>query len=248
MTIPKQNKLQHPCFPQPSNLKTKVWRYIDTNKFIDILSNKRLYFSRLDLLGDTHEGSIPKNNYFKRNFELNQDINKNTDWVGEGIKRMYKMTYINCWYLDNYESEAMWRLYCQNNNGIAIQTTYEKLVESIGNDDFLYIGKVSYVDYNTNVIPDGNFFFPIMHKRIAFKHEKEVRMIKEETSLYKDTFNNIPTPLGIHIPWDLEENTENIYVNPYAPAWYYDIIKELLNKYECKVNLIWSEINEKPFF
>src|SRR5690606_18163069 len=114
MTIPKQNKLDHPCFPQPSNVKTKVWRYLDTNKFIDVLDARRVYFSRLYLLCDTHEESIPKNNYLKRNFEIYQDINIHTDWMGLGHKRLHKMTYINCWYLDNYESEAMWRLYCQN--------------------------------------------------------------------------------------------------------------------------------------
>ena len=39
------------------------------------------------------------------------------------------------------------------------------------------IGRVSYVDYNTTIIPEGNAFFAYLHKRQSFEHEREVRAI-----------------------------------------------------------------------
>ena len=72
----------------------------------------------------------------------------------------------------------MWRLYCPGNNGVAIQTSYSKLVETIASDLELYIGRVTYIDYDSQGFPLGNFFYPVMHKRVSFAHEQEVRLVK----------------------------------------------------------------------
>ena len=40
--------------------------------------------------------------------------------------RAFKSTLVNCWHQNEFESEAMWRLYSENNKGIAIQTTLQR--------------------------------------------------------------------------------------------------------------------------
>ena len=45
---------------QPENPDIKVWRYMDFTKLVSLYSRQALYFSRLDHLGDTFEGSLPK--------------------------------------------------------------------------------------------------------------------------------------------------------------------------------------------
>ena len=47
-------------------------------------------------------------------------------------------TYINCWHLNNYESEAMWKLYSKDYaNAIAIQTTTKSIYEAIDKDPYI---------------------------------------------------------------------------------------------------------------
>lgn len=42
--------------------------------------------------------------------------------------------YISCWHMNEYESAAMWKLYAKSSDAIAIQTTFQKLCESIGDE------------------------------------------------------------------------------------------------------------------
>lgn len=65
-----------------------------------------------------------------------------------GGKFERKNTFVSCWYCDQYESEAMWKLYSTNvKNALAIQTTYQQLYEALGKDPSIQIGKVQYVDF-----------------------------------------------------------------------------------------------------
>ncbi|MDC4587570.1 hypothetical protein OHV59_11020, partial [Acinetobacter baumannii] len=47
----------HPSFKQPLDPNVKLWRYMDFTKFMSILSNKSLYFGRIDSFEDKHEGT-----------------------------------------------------------------------------------------------------------------------------------------------------------------------------------------------
>ena len=57
---PQENKLDHPCFPQPTDSSVRVWRYLDLAKFIWLLENQKLYLASVDSLNDPYEGSTPK--------------------------------------------------------------------------------------------------------------------------------------------------------------------------------------------
>jgi len=51
--------IEHPAvYNPPTNLDIAVWRYIDIEKFVGLLSTKDLYFPRTDLLGDPYEGTM----------------------------------------------------------------------------------------------------------------------------------------------------------------------------------------------
>jgi hypothetical protein len=56
--------------------------------------------------------------------------------------RIFKSTLVNCWHQNEFESEAMWRLYSENHKGIAIQTTFQDLVDSI-DDQRIFCQKLS---------------------------------------------------------------------------------------------------------
>ena len=160
-----------------------------------------------------------------------------------------RLLYVNCWYLGNLESEAMWRLYCPGNNGVAIQTSYSKLVETIASDLELYIGRVTYIDYDSQGFPLGNFFYPVMHKRVSFAHEQEVRLVKIKVP---DNLG-LPQefcPLGISIDWPLEPALEAIYVDPYAPEYFYDVVRSVVRRVAPNLEdrVLWSPMRATPVY
>ena len=144
---PKQNKLEHTCFPQPTDSAERVWRYLDLAKFIWLLENQKLYLSGVASLNDSHEGSTPKflamyedqQIFAIRRYQLLREfgnelggqkfltetpriIEQNRQRRANNQKERRQL-YVNCWRLGP-ESEVMWRLYCLGNNGVAIQTSY----------------------------------------------------------------------------------------------------------------------------
>lgn len=54
--------VSHPCFAQPRDGKLRLWRYMNFAKFVSLISTRRLFFCRADLLDDPFEGSYSKIN------------------------------------------------------------------------------------------------------------------------------------------------------------------------------------------
>ena len=90
---------------------TKIWRYLDTGKFISMLDKESIVFARVDKLEDSFEGS-----YSKPSFELRKDnyndLNKDElRKLSELFKKLKAYTFVNCWHMNDNESAAMWELY-----------------------------------------------------------------------------------------------------------------------------------------
>jgi hypothetical protein len=246
---PKENKLEHPCFPQPADTSVRVWRYLDLSKFIWLLEYRKLYLSRLDLLNDPHEGSTPRLLAMLRDQQLRE-------FGGEQLvaqipninQQSRKSLYINCWHLGNSESEAMWRLYCPGDSGVAIQTTYARLVASVDSDPFCYIGGVTYIDYETQGFPLNNLFYPVMHKRSSFAHEQEVRLVKTLSEYWGTPARE--SPAGVSIDWSPDSTIDSIYVNPYAPEFYYDVVRSIVRRVmpALEPQVHWSQMRAAPVY
>ena len=244
---PKQNKLEHQCFPQVENGAVGVWRYLDLAKFIWLLEYQKLHLARLDLLNDPHEGSTPS---FVADIRDQQLRELGSPQILEQLSQVSlqsrKALYVSCWHLGNSQSEAMWRLYCSNDNGVAIRTTYKKLVESIDYDPYLYIGRVTYLDYETQGFPQGNLFYPVMHKRISFAHEQEVRLVKTLPNFWG--LQSDLSPSGLVVEWPIEPTIDAIFVNPYAPDYYFDVVKSVIQRTIPNLvdRLHWSKMRATP--
>lgn len=242
-------KLQHECFPQPPDPQIRVWRYLDLAKFVWLLSNRKLWLSRIDLLQDSYEGTTPRILVAARDqyFKSEGLDNIAAQWPGI-TQRSRTATYASCWHSGNAESEAMWRLYCPSNEGVAIQTTYQKLVDSIADDRRLYIGLVTYLDYESQMFPLNNFFYHVMHKRISFEHEREVRLVK---TLF-EFMNPDATggPVGIAVDWDIQAVVEAIYVDPYAPPYFADVVQKIVKGFAPNLEQLvrWSQMRADPMF
>lgn len=239
-------RLSHPSFIQPPNNMVKIWRYMDLAKFVSLIQSRSLYLARLDKLADSYEGTITSRTADGINEFFKQVGSTNTyETMSKLFQESRQSTFVSCWHVNEHESEAMWRLYGAAGGGIAIQTTYSKLVKSIEFQHDIYIGLVRYIDYSTDIFPAVNGFSPAMHKRASFIHECEVRLVRYWGSVPEPD----QAPIHLTMPWDLETYAEKIYVDPNAPVYYFEAVQAVLKNMAPALEnkLEWSQMKASPF-
>lgn len=93
----------------------------------------------------------------------------------------------------------------------------------------------------------------LFYKRKSFSYEQEIRALVQTLDdvpiekREKDYPNGI-YPYGIGIKIDINLLIENIYISPYAPSWFYDLIKSITLKYGYNFNIKKSMLSAKPMF
>ena len=218
-------------------------------KFVALLQTQSLFLARLDRLKDLHEGSLPRAVSESRLATLRESNSVPADAELSDISRKVRSAcYVNCWAISTFESEALWRLYTVLGDGVALRTSYQKLIDLAAPDDDMYLGMVTYIDYETEWFPDGNLFYPVMHKRRSFAHEQEVRFLK---FLYQHVpLNTPPGPLGITAPVGLDALVEEIFVSPYAEEWYAQTVRAVVEKFapELIPKIRWSKMKNAPSY
>lgn len=245
----------HPCFKQPADRNIKLWRYMDFTKFVSLISSSELFLCRADLLDDPLEGSFSKANLALRPVvykKLKEGPKPSFDDMFNQMSQLSKWirqwTYINCWHANEYESAAMWKMYSKSDEAIAIVTTYENLVKVLNKE--IYVGLVNYIDYEKDWMPEGNSFYPFIHKRKSFEYESEIRAIIQEipTEAEKIVLNTTNEAKGLKVKIDTKLLIKEIYLAPTSKEWYRDLVKEVINKYELVKPIINSTLDSKPVF
>ncbi|MBI1893228.1 MAG: DUF2971 domain-containing protein [Candidatus Rokubacteria bacterium] len=191
-----------PVFVALADPDIPIWRYMDFTKFVAMLEEKALFFARADKLGDPFEGS-----YARKNEELRPVVYAGLQYDPSAWATFYRWvcqwTMISCWHMNEHESAAMWKLYAKTNEAIAIRSTYALLRKGL--DDSVHIAVVKYIDYGTKWLPEGNAYYPFVHKRVSFAHERELRAITGTLPTNGGTldYEAIPPEHGVWIPIDL---------------------------------------------
>lgn len=266
---------EHPEFLAPNSPDSKIWRYIDLAKFLSLLHNRALYFSRLDQLSD----SDPFEGYYT---QLNIDFDQipfsdlPSDWkkvtgikdkntfkkivgfnkiIRENIKHQRKLTFVNSWHLNEYESAAMWNVYLNRNEGIAIQSTYQRLIDSLDSyKDFnVFVGRIKYIDYQSEAISMANGLSPFIHKRKSFEYEDELRALiwtlqNGGNDLNDPNNNKYSDTLGLNVPVDLSILVEKVYVSLSAPSWLREIVASVAEKYGLQKEIVQSDLASRPIY
>lgn len=234
--------------------ETKLWRFMDFTKLFAMLNNREINFSRADQFDDPFEGSI-----LSESIELYEEAKQNPKY--ESLINIYlkmmpnaKMaTYISCWHINDFESAALWKLYTNYYDGIAIVTDFNKLSQLF--KDYKYqdthqivYGQVHYRDFNEESFIDGNTASPFFFKRNSFLHENEFRALLQPFIMGEDGYpidDSTKYPYSISIPFDPDDLIEKIVVAPYAPEWIVELVKQVVNNTECSIPVIKSELFEK---
>src|SRR5262245_6810727 len=129
-------------FDPPEDPAIPLWRYMSFTKFLSLADSRALYFARTDLLGDPWEGSLTRMEAERRKvLEAEGHTRKLHGTTHEKIRAEVTNTIANCWHMNRYESMAMWRLYLTAPEGVAIQSTFQRLTDSFRQFDGEYKGR-----------------------------------------------------------------------------------------------------------
>lgn len=266
---------EHPKFSPPSTVDATIWRYMDLAKFISLLDKAALYFPRVDKL----DAEDPFEGYYT-NFDVTADMFveyevlkpdgteaappcrdtilqtlKQRQLLREHVKADRAKTFVCSWHAQEHESAAMWKLYVKSGEGIAIESTYARLLASLKEyKDFeVNVGMINYLDYRRDAIPRDNLISPFMHKRKSFEHEKELRALIWTPQHGKNTMGSHPVNTcqehpGLYVPTNLATLVNRILVAPTAPPWIAELVKSVTRKYGFEIPVFQSDLASRPIY
>jgi hypothetical protein len=236
--------------PDQPDANAPLWRYTQLWKLLDMLQRKMLRFTLLETLRvkfDPYETSVPTavkgkdiNMMLLTASQRSQSglqvagpgagINYGTyfdTFVPAARRGLLRSAHANCW-RNGEESEAMWKLYCGPHDGVAVKTSFGKLEDYVKQHPDTCLSRVSYRDYlREDFERYAHDYDPALHKRIAFKHEQEVRALHcRREDFIRATGETGFSAEQVELPdWNLETIAYEIVVNPLCAQTYIDTVK-----------------------
>ena len=278
-----------PFLSAPADHSERVWRYMDFAKFVSLISRGELFFCNLEVLAksDPHEGLLSQPNYYRhRQWHTISDLTPEehtaiffTKMSGEQERiqfeshrnareywlrrRFYdrRTMLVNCWHVNRYESAAMWAQYATGGQGIAITSSYTRIVDALAfAPQRVFLGKVKYLDWDSEPV-DNSFAFPFS-KRMSFSYENELRIVYWDIAIQEKVnalcarlsdhmmahlYRRISTPIkwdliegeicsvtyepGIYISVDIDALIHEIYVAPTSPDWFLEVVNTVCDQF-----------------
>lgn len=221
---------------KPNDPNTIVWKYLDLSKFVDLLLYKKLFMSRSDKFEDQYEGT-----FSEPTFEEIRKLSIDKPDFLDYYKTHRENVVISSWHINEYESFAMWQIFTQKSEGLAIQSTLGRLQESLHLEQNYeqHIGEVNYIDYKKEYIPFDNTFFPFLFKRKSFQYEREIRIISDVTK------HNLTIDNGLKIDVDIDQLIGKIYIHPKSENWYKNLVIELVKRLGYNFSIEKSDLESE---
>ena len=158
----------------------------------------------------------------------------------------------------------MWKVYLKGSQGIAIQSTVARIKSSLQNclTDNVYMALVEYVDYDTfTATADTYSRSDYMFKRLAFRHEQEVRLGTYRSDYRSEFFDedggrviasnpratlaNILTHTertGVYVPVSISTLVKRVVIYPFAPVWFSELVTSLSKRLGYGFEVMSSEM------
>lgn len=184
----------------------ELYRIISLEAFIDLLHHKRERYVRPSTWEDVFEGYLFSKIYdpIERR-KIVEDIYyticpRNYQATIENMLRLEHskwFVYGQCWSTEA-ESDAMWRIYSYGKHSIQIQTTKAK-IEHLFDDTENIKHIIEPIKYDIDPADDLtqkqiqqlkstlSIYEPYLHKRKAFSHENEIRVLVDDSSYFQMT-------------------------------------------------------------
>lgn len=227
----------HPCCTAPQNKNTKVWRYMDIAKLLSMLESDSLWFPNI-----THLDNDPLEGFLNRATveEFKEKSNGHFEENLESIKKARNLLNVSSWHINEGESAAMWQLYLRSDEGIAIQTTVERLEDSFKkSQEDVMLSVVKYIDEDSDKIDWTEVINYALCKRKSFQHENEIRAI---------VLSEGEKHSGLPIDIELTTLIEKIFVAPNSPHWIHKLIEKVIKRYGLDVPVEQSRLYADPLY
>ena len=254
MTIKKSSAIKKPAkeaaapkgylFPELKPIEEwmdiPIYRIFPVGRFIQVLVSNKLTLVKPKKWDDPFENALLSSSYMVGNQKI--------------VFAAKDSVYGQCWTLHR-ETDAMWRIYSPNKDGVRLMTTPRKLLEAMkaqvgqSADTKCFIGKVWYLQKSKlleifgkiNLLsPDGTGIAQsLLYKRPEFSHEREIRLIyagdSNESASDIFSFEIDPNLLFDRILFDprMEESLRKSYISA-------------IKKIGCTVEVKRSRLYESP--
>jgi hypothetical protein len=174
------------------------------------------------------------------------------------------LNFFNCWHMNDSESDAMWKIYMKGTEGVAIRSTVERLNACFRNaNETVYMGEVEYIDHSAiRALSDLTFgCSDYLLKRLAFQHEREVRMGTYQSDVRPEFFDEVgflrtlepgvrvedillyPGRRGVYVDVEIATLIEAVVVSPFSPNWFSDLVTSLTGKLGYTFEVVSSEMS-----
>jgi hypothetical protein len=233
--------------PHGSNV---IWRYMGLEKFLDMLENQVLRFTRAESLSDNRELRLPYERMealywkaLKKDSETKRMKTSNPYWeIVDTIKSraedLRARTYLSCWTITPYESYALWKIYLGGARaGVAIRTTVAALQKSVDdeNQHKISYAKIRYLDsVNPNNIEAPHFIF---QKSTHYDYEKELRLAidykpdpENQHFIAKFLYPNRLLPDSLSVPININTLIREIYLSPFVISSFRKTFEQIVRK------------------
>lgn len=192
---------------------TKLYKYMSLAQFLSWVETNKTHLTNINSWPDKWEAALYKMPHIIKDRQAKQSLAK-----------LYRQMYGQSWSL-NPESDALWRIYSPQQEGVLIQTRANRF-KQLNQINYGLLGKVKYYADLTELkkIADtmneyGGLSGGLL-KRAAFKYENEVRLIT--------LAQHIPTVKAegsyINIELDPRGFIEQIIIDPRASRWVVETI------------------------
>ena len=235
--------LKNSFITEPGN-NVVLWRYMDFPQFVSMLDRSSLWLARTDQFEDPWEGTYPPSVFDEHITQIMGQITNVPQSVTTWRKMIHgddvrQSMFMNCWHAAKCESAAMWKLYSQSKEAIAIKTSVARIRTALTrSSQTIWIGNVHYTDFLkpsqkvASAVKTLNLMPPYFMKRDSFRHEREVRLLhwrvpNDESSIAEDA-------VGFYAAVHLSKLLESVWVAPQAAKWFWEIVGAVMRKYELQ--------------
>lgn len=249
----------HDWVKTPTNPDIPIWRYFKYERFVDLIQSGRLHFARFDQFADPWEGVLPPDTValakdrFTNAPRTPGDELTDFQMLVRDVNRVNKLgSYANCWFMNEHESDGMWRLYSPE--GVAVRSTFRRLCTSLANEpEPVHVGEIRYVDFRMEQPPTyGNTLAVAYYKRKEFEHERELRAVVVKPPA--DWTSGSPPyaerrdshPKYMKVASDLDTLIDRVYISPGRPASFAEQVRGLLRQRRLDKPIAPSSLDDLP--
>ncbi len=252
----------------PAKNNNLIWKYLDLHRFIYLLTEEKLFFTRLDKFQDPIEG-IPTG-LLRRNAKYSTIPSSVSDFpesvpesereklvnekkmheylMDENIEKNQKCQYVSCWFSGTRESMAMWNIY-SNSDSVALKADFKTLKDGLNSSfqDFIVENdnKISIIGESIKYLPLNPFDSKLEKQKLVssgLKKDESFEYEKEYRFLISSKKNANAQKMFFAIPVDLNSLKLTVVTHPSMEEWKFQNIQKLINKSGKSISLQKSPI------